>query len=435
MQQPQQSAVFGTRKEPHTVIIARGDSIRHFTVRPWGVALAGAALACLVTGYLLATTYLVLRDDLIGASVARQARVQQAYEDRISALRAQLDRVTSRQILDQQFMQEKVGELIARQDALTERRSRLGPILDRHGGESAESGKPLPTPRPDVKADASSEIDRTATGSTIASAFAPVPADTVRWPLREGVSGEVASLSQADRTDRLFVQLNKALASIEAEQMNNVKTLAEDAYRTASAIADALEETGIAIDENYGEQDIGGPLLVAADPGSDMFEDQVRELDDALSKLNTVKRKAGALPLANPAPGARVSSTFGTRRDPFLGRPAHHTGVDFRAQRGTAVHATGAGTVIKAGWNGGYGRMVEIDHGDGLTSRYAHMSRILVREGQAVSAGTVVGKVGSTGRSTGPHLHYEVRNSGTAVNPSRFLSAGRRIAGYMKASR
>ena len=104
-----QSAVFGKRKEPHTVIIARGDEIRHFTVRPWLAAVAGSALAAVVIGYLGATSYLVLRDNLIGAATARQARIQQAYEDRISALRAQVDRITSRQLLDQeQVVQEAI---------------------------------------------------------------------------------------------------------------------------------------------------------------------------------------------------------------------------------------------------------------------------------------------------------------------------------------
>ena len=114
MKAPGQSAVFGKRKEPHTVIIARGDDIRHFTIRPWVAAIAGSVLSAVAVGYLLATSYLVLRDDLIGATAARQARMQQAYEDRISSLRAQVDRITSRQLLDQQLMENKVSELIER---------------------------------------------------------------------------------------------------------------------------------------------------------------------------------------------------------------------------------------------------------------------------------------------------------------------------------
>src|SRR6187397_2358536 len=123
--------VFGRRREPHTVIIAHGDSIRHFTIRPWLAALGGSAMLAMAIGYLLATSYLVLRDDLIGASTARQARIQQAYEDRISALRAQVDRITSRQMLDQQLMEQKVTELLDRQTQLSARHGRLGPVLER----------------------------------------------------------------------------------------------------------------------------------------------------------------------------------------------------------------------------------------------------------------------------------------------------------------
>ena len=136
MKAASQSAVFGRRKEPHTVIIARGNEIRHFTVRPWVAAAAGTALTAVAVGYLLATSYLVLRDDLIGATTARQARMQHAYEDRISALRAQVDRITSRQLLDQQLMETKVTELLARQSQLSQRHGRLGPILERAAANS-----------------------------------------------------------------------------------------------------------------------------------------------------------------------------------------------------------------------------------------------------------------------------------------------------------
>ena len=102
-----------------------------------------------------------------------------------------------------------------------------------------------------------------------------------------------------------------------------------------------------------------------------------------------------------------------------------HSGIDFREEYGAPVHATAAGKVVTAGPQGGYGNMVEIDHGNGLSTRYGHMSAILVSEGQWVEAGGVVGRLGSTGRSTGPHLHYETRVNDEAVDPIRFLRAGK----------
>ncbi|RUY21909.1 M23 family peptidase, partial [Mesorhizobium sp. M7A.F.Ca.CA.001.13.2.1] len=155
-----QSAVFGKRKEPHTVIIARGNEIRHFTIRPWLAAFIGSALAAIAVGYLMATSYLVLRDDLIGATTARQARMQQAYEDRISALRAQVDRITSRQLLDQQLMETKVSELLERQSQLSQRHGRLGPLLERAESEvgAAPAEDPAAAAKPDKRAEVTGSI-------------------------------------------------------------------------------------------------------------------------------------------------------------------------------------------------------------------------------------------------------------------------------------
>ena len=105
-----------------------------------------------------------------------------------------------------------------------------------------------------------------------------------------------------------------------------------------------------------------------------------------------------------------------------------HTGLDFRGDTGDPVRATANGTVTVAGWNGGYGKMVEVDHGNGLATRYGHLSAIEAQVGQTVKIGQIVGRVGSTGRSTGPHLHYETRVDGEAVDPQKFLRAGSRLA-------
>jgi murein DD-endopeptidase MepM/ murein hydrolase activator NlpD len=420
-----QPTVFGKRKEPHTVIIARGDKIRHFTIRPWVAAMGGTALALIAGGYLVATAYLVVRDDLMGAAMARQARMQQAYEDRISALRAQVDRITSRQLLDQQLMERKVSKLIERQEQLTRRHGRLEPILERGITKSEkQSSVPLPSPRP--QKDASLQLRGTTVDTTIhtATAYAPpavATATPMTWPLRD-----TASDTDADQADRLFVAINRSLRDIETEQIARVETLAEEAYQTAEEIAQALAEAGVSPAENFGMEAVGGPLLAAGNAAP--FEERVRELDEALNTLERLKGIARKVPIANPLPGARVTSTFGPRRDPLLGRRAHHSGMDFSGRTGTPIKAAGAGKVIRAGWNGGYGRMVEIDHGNGLTTRYAHMSRISVKVGEHVEPGSVIGKVGSSGRSTGPHLHYEVRKSGKAINPLRFIKAGRNVA-------
>ena len=123
-----------------------------------------------------------------------------------------------------------------------------------------------------------------------------------------------------------------------------------------------------------------------------------------------------------------TTSNFGVRMDPFLHVPAMHTGI-FRGELGEPIHATAAGAVTAAGWSGGYGKMVEIDHGNGLATRYGHLSQIDLYVGDKVRIGDIVGRLGSTGRSTGPHLHYETRIDGEAVDPQKFLNAGAKLFG------
>lgn len=126
-----------------------------------------------------------------------------------------------------------------------------------------------------------------------------------------------------------------------------------------------------------------------------------------------------AIPTGLPVDGAVLTSDFGFRRHPISGDYRRHRGIDLAAPRGTPIRATLDGVVTKSGWAGGYGIMVQLDHGSGLETRYAHMSRALVNPGQRITRGQLIGLVGSTGRSTGPHVHYEVRTDKVAVNPVR----------------
>lgn len=131
-----------------------------------------------------------------------------------------------------------------------------------------------------------------------------------------------------------------------------------------------------------------------------------------------------------PLNGARLSSNFGTRRHPVLGQTRMHSGVDLAAPTGTPIYAAAAGRVSFAGWNGGYGNLVIINHGNGLSTRYGHMSRISVKQGQQVTQGQTIGAVGQTGLATGPHVHYEVRKNNVATNPGqRVYTGGRQLAG------
>lgn len=428
--QRQESRVFGKKPKHHTIIFASGDKVRHVTLRPWISGLAVSFFGVMAIGYLAATTYLVLRDDLIGAAMARQARMQHSYEDRIAALRSQVDRVTSRQLLDQQLMEEKVAELIQRQDALSSRHGRLGPLLERAStGPLRLKSVPIPSGRPDKQA--SLEPGRTAPAQSRLAALASSPA-LLSNPARARFdpaafvpAGTVpGGESLGERADRIFSNVTLSLKSIEREQIEKIQVLAANAIETASEITEVIQSAGLPA--TAGEDTAtGGPFIRPTDPNA--FEASLDDLDEALTRLDDVRDYARTLPMAVPAPGAPITSNFGNRRDPFLGRMAFHSGMDFRAPTGTPVHSAGAGTVVSAGRNGGYGNMIEIRHDDGITTRYAHLSEILVEQGDAVASGAVIGKAGNTGRSTGPHLHYEIRRDGELLDPARFLRAARKL--------
>jgi murein DD-endopeptidase MepM/ murein hydrolase activator NlpD len=182
-------------------------------------------------------------------------------------------------------------------------------------------------------------------------------------------------------------------------------------------------------------QPAGGPLLepqfgAAPGYGVSLFEldrnlaDVEASLDMVAARVERLDLDRMAFPSRAPIPGAEISSGFGPRIDPFTGRPARHTGFDYPAPYGTPILASAGGRVRYAGPHGSYGKTVEIDHGEGLVSRYGHLSQILVRVGDILLPGQQIATVGSTGRSTGPHLHFEILRDGTAVQPGPYLASG-----------
>jgi murein DD-endopeptidase MepM/ murein hydrolase activator NlpD len=180
---------------------------------------------------------------------------------------------------------------------------------------------------------------------------------------------------------------------------------------------------------------LGGPLIEGNDPRAlaavldvdEGFAQRIQHAATDLSDLHNLSDVVTALPLAQPTVGTRQASGFGVRSDPFTGRPAFHPGLDFAGPIMTPVHATAPGIVSFTGQRSGYGNVVEIDHGHGLKTRFAHLAVITVSVGQHVAIGQRLGGIGSTGRSTGPHLHYEVWVDGHVTDPERFLEAGQYV--------
>ena len=337
-----------------------------------------------------AATYLAFRDDLLRTLIAHQAEQQFAYEDRIAELRAQIDRTTSRQLLDQEQFEQKLDELMRRQAALEQRSAALGNVAD-----------------------------PATTGSIGSSALKPI--------------NELApSRSDRGRQSSIGATLGRLQASLDRVERRQSVTLAqmEDRYQgKARRIRAVLADLGLKLDVT--PPATGGPFVPVKLPAANEgFERALLRTSLARADADELSAMLLSVPVRKPVMGEiDETSPFGIRMDPFVHEAAMHTGIDFRGDVGEPVHATAAGTVDIAGWNGGYGKMVEIDHGNGLATRYAHLSEIDVGVGDKVRIGQVVGLIGTTGRSTGPHLHYETRVNGEPVNPQKFLDAGDKLFG------
>jgi murein DD-endopeptidase MepM/ murein hydrolase activator NlpD len=363
-------------------------------------------------------TYFAFHEDVLTRLISRQAQMQFAYEDRVAELRAQVDRITSRQLLDQEQFDNKLSGLLQRQSVLEQRTSALsgdlnatGSIRPTHNALSAE--KP-------VKA---SPISDTVI-------FTAPPDREARLESRELPESmtRIASRSDDGGLEGVLGRISGALDKVEYRQAAVLTDLEERVDTKARRMRSVLSDLGV--DPARRPAGLGGPFVPMKPPraGASAFDRQLYRVNVARAEINQYARTLVAVPVRKPVAGeVDMSSPFGMRLDPFLGRPAIHTGIDLRGETGEPVHATAAGRVSIAGREGGYGNMIEINHGNGLATRYGHLSEIDVKVGQTVRIGDIIGRIGSTGRSTGPHLHYETRINGEAVDPQKFLRAGVRL--------
>lgn len=410
--------IFGRRSEPHTITISKGNKTRQFVITPLYMVSICVLVGTFMVAYLGATAYLVVRDDLIGAATARQARLQYQYEDRIAALRARIDLITSQQLLEQQVVETRVQELLTRQDALGSRTAEIGQAIHR---ASVSGLIPKNTPIPKIRPTRTRSSTHSSTGKSASLKLGGLR--TTNSPFTSPLPGaEVSTLALAyqNQTDGIFAEVESSMQTVAAQQIATLQSLRSSAISKTRKIAGILRKFGVSVPTGPAK-DIGGPFIEIDD--SKPFQTYITALDVALLGLKEARAAISRLPIGSPTPGRSISSPYGRRIDPFKKRVAMHSGVDFRAPRGFPIQATGAGLVTVAGYNGGYGRMVEIIHGNGLVTRYAHMNSVDVKIGQQIEAGVIVGKVGSSGRSTGPHLHYEVRYKGKSQNPARYIHA------------
>lgn len=398
---------------------------RTFAPNRWVCLTIAATLPVVTAWYLVATVYFVFHDQMLVSLIGHQADLQYAYEDRLGNLQTALDRETSRSLMDRQTLDTVVRELTERSLQLESHAAMVDRLVARNLRLPANAPPP---------SDGRAYVEERGSAAYVDELLrlkrmpdeAPAP------------SGENHSEIDAPQWEHLATggTLANILTGIGETQDHTLAALREPALRTVAKIRTALIDAGLASrlkEASAGslQADVGGPFIPLPEAGaSGAFDQNAALLDDALGQAERLNALAAKVPLRKPITGPlEVTSPFGARADPFLGRPAMHTGTDFRESYGDDVHATAAGIVTIAGTDGGYGTMVEIDHGNGLSTRYAHLSRVNVVPNQKVAAGDIVGHAGSSGRATGPHLHYETRINGDPVDPVRFLKAGAKLFG------
>lgn len=216
----------------------------------------------------------------------------------------------------------------------------------------------------------------------------------------------------------------RGLAEVEARQLAFAERLTRFADARARRAEAAMRKLNL--DPKFlsreTRQAMGGPFEAILG-GADNIDPRFERLGLSLARMAVLERALDGIPQVVPASVENITSGFGYRRDPFNGRGAMHAGIDFKGATGSPIFAAADGRVTFAGRKAGYGNAIEITHGNGMLTRYAHLSRIDVKVGQPIAAGATIGGLGSTGRSTGPHLHFEVRINDRAVNPRPFLEA------------
>jgi len=392
---------------------------------PRRFGLLGRALLLLVAVLGLAwggtATYLLVQEKAAVAALRQEQQVLQAsYDERMRALTRRLvGAVATQQAPGKEGTNDHLADLITRQVELEARQNLLGaltnqavaPILPANGAQA-------PGGATGFAANDANILDRLAPAAMAAQ--------------QRRIAVVLRAEEPLPLAERIPI-LEQSLDRVVSAQGVQVSALGARLAARVQDIRAALTELGLDVAKvklpgpRIG---VGGPLIplsVAMPPGS--FEHRVMQLNEGRNLYGRWRDLANIVPLRRPLEGDdSTTSNYGVRTDPFTGANAMHAGMDFRAETGTPVRAAGAGKVLRAEIAGGYGNLVEIDHGNGLTTRYGHLSAFEVEAGQIVPPGAIIGRVGSTGRSTGPHLHYETRNGGEPSNPLRFIEIGTKLS-------
>ncbi|MEM7566654.1 MAG: M23 family metallopeptidase, partial [Pseudomonadota bacterium] len=336
---------FGRRKTPPKVTISRGETEHSFYVRPWLSAFLGLSSIAAVGLTIGAGGYMLMHDDVVAVLSKRMGAIETTYEARVDTLRTQLDQAKSRSAVAEATLAQDVDTLLRRQMELSARHASVVRVVGMAQATNVVAEMP-PLPPASQRA------------AVALTAFTAID----EAPLAARIAGA-----------------KETIDLIAAEQDAVVDTIADEADAFLGSLRSAIEDVPMPANLRSEFDGAGGPYVPLAN-GDDFASKTVRA-ELLLEAVQRVQSITDSMPLIAPTKGRRTSS-FGSRIDPFNRTPAFHAGIDYAAPRGTPVKATAGGKVISAGRRGGYGIMVEIDHGGGLTTRYAHLSKAVVSPGE-----------------------------------------------------
>ena len=359
-----------------------------------------------------ASINVAFKDQLLVVKERRLYQARLEYEDRIAQLRRAIDRMNDKLLLDQGEYLDKVDAVRADYDKLVERQRLLSEFF--HQGWMPTKPDPATKARGDKQPPKAKQGLLKAPGDSFnAPGFRDKYATAFRT--REEALAPLADMH------RLFETYDDNEASLLEDVVAETAREAANARRVFKRLG--IDAKAVIAGSSLVQANMGGPLVAAsaADLGSGRIADLMGQVTGNLAEIEKLRYEGSRMPVWLPLRKVeRITSPFGLRRDPLLHVAALHTGIDFKAPYGSPVLATASGKVVEASWDGGYGRLVEIDHGFGVSTRFAHLKSIKVKLGQHIKRGDIVGYLGNTGRSTGFHLHYETRVNGHPINPVRF---------------
>ncbi|MEE2698877.1 MAG: peptidoglycan DD-metalloendopeptidase family protein [Pseudomonadota bacterium] len=257
---------------------------------------------------------------------------------------------------------------------------------------------------------------------------------TAESDLQKALSGRNKALYEGTRMSRTIKNLEKRIKHFKKTEEQSIQRLTDSTTKYIKTMKKVITMAGIDINKlikgfNIPKIGQGGPFIAAESenmPGNDL-KISLDNLEHQLSLREALQSVMKKIPLAPPLNSYYITSSFGKRRDPINKRWAAHYGLDLGSPFNSRVYSTAPGVVSFAGWKGKYGKLVEIDHGSGIKTRYGHLNKFSIKKGQKVKFHQKIGNLGSTGRSTGAHLHYEVIFRGKALNPIKFIKAGRNV--------